>query len=70
MIEPVARMISPREMIGLAELCERAGDRSFAMLMVECAFAALSADSPSAVNAPPAPDPLCVACSAMAEPPG
>lgn len=56
MIEPVARMISPREMIGLAELCEGAGDRSFALLMVECAFAALSADCPPGTReTPPIP---------------
>ena len=38
----VTIMISPLEMIGLAELCDRAGDRSFAILMVECAYSVLS----------------------------
>lgn len=37
-----AATISPLEMIGLAEMCERAGDRSFAVLMVECAMLILS----------------------------
>jgi len=37
-----AAVISPREMIGLAEICDRAGDRSFAILMVECALSVLS----------------------------
>lgn len=42
MDEGGAVLISPREMIGLAELCDRAGDRSFAILMVECALLMLS----------------------------
>lgn len=70
MIEPVARMISPREMIGLAELCEGAGDHSFALLMVECALAALSADCPAGASDPPpipATAPRCLACSVMME---
>lgn len=70
MIEPVASMISPREMIGLAELCEGAGDRSFALLMVECAFAALSANCPVGTDDPPpapADDPRCLVCSVMTE---
>ncbi len=70
MVEPVARMISPQEMIGLAELCDGAGDRSFALLMVECAFAALSVDCPltrTESPPPPANDPRCIACPVKAE---
>lgn len=54
MAHPVAATISPREMIGLAELCENAGDRSFAVLMVECAFTVLSADRSRAATMPDA----------------
>ncbi len=71
MVEPVARMISPREMIGLAELCDGAGDRSFALLMVECAFAALSADCLLArIESPPPPanDLRCLVCPVTQEP--
>ena len=70
MNETVSRVISPREMIGLAELCDGAGDRSFALLMVECAFAALSADCHSLTNgdaSPPAIDPRCRTCPVMGE---